>query len=66
MTTGVVDEIRAEEDYDAIDGLDVIKLSLENVFYDTQNKKFYTPNTGALMDISAETQNGGENNENTG
>lgn len=61
-----INEIRAEEDYDAIDGLDVIKLSLANVFYDTQNKKFYTPNTGALMDISAETQNGGENNENTG
>lgn len=61
-----INEIRAEEDYDAIDGLDVIKLSLANVFYDTQNKKFYTPNTGALMDISAETQNGGDNNENTG
>lgn len=59
-------EIRAEEDYDAIDGLDVIKLSLANVLYDTTEKKYYTPNTGALMDISKNSEIGGENNENTG
>lgn len=59
-------EIRAEEDYDAIDGLDVIKLSLANVLYDTTEKKYYTPNTGALMDMSKNSENGGENNENTG
>ncbi len=46
-----INEIRAEEDYDAIDGLDIIKLSLANVFYDTKTKKFYIPNTGALLDI---------------
>lgn len=59
-------EIRAEEDYDAIDGLDVIKLSLANVLYDTTERKYYTPNTGALMDISKNSEIGGENNENTG
>lgn len=49
-------EIRAEEDYDAIDGLDVIKLSLANVLYDTTERKYYTPNTGALMDISKNSE----------
>ena len=59
-------EIRAEEDYDAIDGLDVIKLSLANVLYDTTEKKYYTPNTGELMDMSKNSKIGGENDENTG
>lgn len=59
-------EIRAEEDYDAIDGLDVIKLSLANVLYDTSNKKFYTPNTGELLNLDEEiAKDGGEKNENT-
>lgn len=59
-------EIRAEEDYDAIDGLDVIKLSLANVLYDTTEKKYYTPNTGELMDMSKGSKIGGDNDENTG
>lgn len=57
-------EIRAEEDYDVIDGLDVIKLSLANVLYDTKTKKIYTPNTGKFADLSNQTQIGGDNNEN--
>ena len=40
--------------------------SLANVLYDTTEKKYYTPNTGALMDMSKNSENGGENNENTG
>lgn len=59
-------EIRAEEDYDAIDGLDVIKLSLANILYDTTEKKYYTPNTGELMDMSKGSKIGGDNDENTG
>lgn len=57
-------EIRAEEDYDVIEGLDVIKLSLANVLYDTKTKKIYTPNTGKFADLSNQTQIGGDNNEN--
>lgn len=45
-------EIRAEEDYDAIDGLDVLKLGLGNVLYDTKTKQFYVPNTGSVVDTS--------------
>lgn len=59
-----INEIRAEEDKDAIDGLDIIKLNLANVFYDTKNKKYYTPNTGELMDINKASGNGGDKDEN--
>ena len=49
-----VNEIRAEEDYDAIDGLDVLKLGLGAVLYDTRTHKFYVPNTGSIVDTSGE------------
>ena len=70
-------EIRAEEDYDAIEGLDVIKMNLANVLYNTKTKKFYTPNTNKITDTNVNPnnlvykdgevvyQNGGENNENS-
>lgn len=51
-------EIRNEEDYDSIQGLDVISMNLANVLYDIKTGKFYTPNTGSLVDISKEQ--GGE------
>lgn len=54
-------EIRSEEDKDFIDGLDVISMNLANVLYDTKTKKYYTPNTGSLMDL----KNGGDDNENS-
>ena len=70
-------EIRAEEDYDAIEGLDVIKMNLANVLYNTKTKKFYTPNTNKITDTNVNPnnlvykdgevvyQNGGENDENS-
>ena len=51
-------EIRYLEDYDSIDGLDVITLNLANVVFDTNTGKYYTPNTNAIVDM-----NGGEVNE---
>lgn len=61
-------EIRAEEDYDAIDGLDVLKLGLGNVLYDTKTKQFYVPNTGSVVDTSKASETppkiGGEEDEN--
>lgn len=56
-------EIRSEEDYDAIDGFDVIKLNLGNVLYDTKSKTFYTPNTGEVLDVQKKKL-GGDTNEN--
>lgn len=54
-------EIRYAEDYDAIDGLDVVSLNLANVLYDIKTGQYYTPNTGSVMDMSKGT--GGDNNE---
>ena len=54
-------EIRYLEDYDSIDGLDVITLNLANVVFDTNTGKYYTPNTNAIVDM--QLQNGGGTNE---
>ena len=54
-------EIRYLEDYDSVDGLDVITLNLANVVFDTNTGKYYTPNTNAIVDMQG--QNGGDSNE---
>ncbi len=58
-----INEIREEEDKDYIEGLDVISLNLGNVLYDTKTKKYYTPNTGSLMDTSGKKFEGGDGSE---
>jgi len=55
-------EIRYLEDYDSIEGLDVITLNLANVVFDTNTGKYYTPNTNAIVDM----QNGGDEIESGG
>ncbi len=62
-----INEIRAEEDYDAIDGFDVIKMNLANVLYDTKTKKYYTPNTNKVTDTNSNdiSMIGGDNDENS-
>ena len=54
-------EIRYLEDYDSIDGLDVITLNLANVVFDINTGKYYTPNSIAIVDMYV--QNGGGNSE---
>lgn len=44
-------EIRYLEDDDAIEGLDVISLSLGSVLLDIATGKIYTPNTGELIKL---------------
>ena len=34
----------------AVDGLDIIGMSLGDVIYDIENKTFFTPNTGTVAD----------------
>ena len=41
-------EIRYEEDYNAIDGLDVMSGSLGEVIYDVKAKQYFTPNMNAI------------------
>jgi len=48
-------EIRYAEDLDAIEGLDVITMSLANVLYDIKTQKYYTPNTGSLATMGEES-----------
>ena len=47
-----INEIRKEEDYSSLEGLDIIKMNLANVFYDMKNQKIYTPNTGTIVDLN--------------
>lgn len=51
-------EIRYLEDYEKIDGLDVITMSLGDVIFDINSKKYFTPNTDSIVNVK-----GGENNE---
>lgn len=44
-----VNEARYQEDYDSIEGLDNIKMSLGHVLYDPANRSYYVPNTGEVV-----------------
>lgn len=48
-------EIRYEEDYPRIEGLDIVSMSLGDVIYDTAEKKFFTPNMNAITDTKGGT-----------
>ena len=47
-----INEIRKEEDYSSLEGLDIIKMNLANVFYDMKTQKIYTPNTGTIVNLN--------------
>lgn len=40
-------EIREAENFEAIDGMDVVSMGLGDVIFDTATKEYFTPNTGA-------------------
>jgi len=52
-------EIRYLEDYDSIEGLDVITLNLGNVVFDTTTGQYYTPNTNSIVDMHSTGEGGG-------
>lgn len=58
-------EMRYQEDYEAIDGLDVIPFGLGDVFFDVNTKKYFTPNTGVTTDLEKVDNEGGDKNENS-
>lgn len=41
-----LNEVRTEENKNAIEGLDVVNVGLGAVLYDTETHEYYTPNTG--------------------
>lgn len=45
-----LNEIRAKENLQEIDGLDVISMSLGNVLFDIKTGKFFVPNTGITLE----------------
>ena len=55
-------EIRYEEGYDALKGLDMIDLSLGSVLLNTENGQIYTPNTNQT--IKLDKKGGGKVGEN--
>ena len=50
-------EIRAKENLEAIEGMDVINVGLGAVLYDINSHQYYTPNTDKTADLNSE---GGE------
>lgn len=53
-------EMRYLEDYEPIDGLDVVSLGLGDVFYDVKQKKYFTPNTGKTTNLVEVNPKGGD------
>ena len=61
-----INEVRQKENIKKIDGLDIISMNLGNVVYDVNESKYFTPNTGQVIDINSikEIQNGREDGTN--
>lgn len=45
-------EIRAKENLEAIEGMDVVNVGLGSVLYDINSHQYYTPNTDKTADLS--------------
>lgn len=57
-----LNEIRKEENLNAIEGLDVIDLGLASVLYNVDTKTYYTPNTGDVKEVTVDSD-GNESEE---
>ena len=59
-------EIRHKEKYKPIEGLDVVSMNLADVLFDIKTGKFFVPNTGQAVKMTAvqtNTKEGGVNDE---
>lgn len=56
-------EVRYEEGYDALEGLDMIDLSLGSVLLNPESGEIYTPNTNQTVKMNEMSKRGGENGE---
>lgn len=52
-----INEIRKEENKNAIPGMDVLQISQGNVLYDIDKKEFYSPNRGSTEKIDSNNNN---------
>ena len=56
-----INELRREENLNAIDGMDVLDLGLASVLYNTDTETYYTPNTGEVTEAHVDSD--GEESE---
>lgn len=56
-----INEVRADENLESIDGLDITKFNLAHVIFNAKTKEFYTPNTGQLKNQDANKEAEKEN-----
>lgn len=56
-------EVRYEEGYDALEGLDMIDLSLGSVLLNPETGEIYTPNTNQTVKMNEMSERGGEDGE---
>jgi HK97 family phage portal protein len=56
-------EIRFLEDDPALDGMDVISMSLADVIYDPKTKTYFTPNMNAVTNTNKPLEGGGAEDE---
>ena len=57
-----INDVRREENMNAIEGMDVLNLGLNAVLYDTETHNYYTPNTNTLTDTKENTSEQKETN----
>lgn len=50
-----INEIRADENLNYIEGMDVLNIGLSAVLYDIKEKRFFTPNTGTAVTMKEAT-----------
>ena len=58
-----INELRQEENMNKIEGMDVIPFGLGAVLYDTENKTYFTPNTGEVSSGKEVEVNGEDNTQ---
>lgn len=56
-------EVRYQEDYDKLDGLDYVRMSLADVLFNTKTGEIYTPNTNQSKSNNDDSAKGGEDSE---
>lgn len=57
-----LNELRRDENLNAIEGLDVVDFGLGSVLYDVNTKQYYTPNTGDVKGGTAEVMEDSDGN----
>lgn len=63
MGIKTINEVRRDENMNAIEGMDVLNLGLSAVLYETDDQIFFTPNTGMMIGKDGEIKNGNNNIE---